>query len=182
MLHPRAIKASSTVDPDSQRLDEEMYGKQREDFLKATGKEISELESHGTWTIVRNTSMPQGTKLLSSTRAFKIKRYPDERMRKHKARFCIRGDKQINGVNYFESYAPVVSWSTVKTTMNIAIQRGWSTRQVDFSNAFVQDTLEKEVCVELPAMFCDENENGNNNEVVLKLNKSLYGLVQAPRS
>ena len=70
MLHPHAMKASATVDPDSQRLDEEMYGKQREDLLKATGKETSELESHGTWNIVRNTSMPQGTKLLSSTRAF----------------------------------------------------------------------------------------------------------------
>ena len=63
----------------------------------------------------------------------------------------------------------------------MAIQHGWSTRQVDFSNAFVQATLEEEVYVELPAMFCDENENGRNDGVVLKLEKSLYGLVQAPR-
>ena len=62
------------------------------------------------------------------------------------------------------------------------IQRGWSTRQVDFSNAFVQATLEEEVYVELPAIFRDENENVSNDGVVLKLNKSLYGLVQAPRS
>ena len=64
----------------------------------------------------------------------------------------------------------------------MAIQRGWSTRKVDFSNAFVQDTLEKEVYVELPAMFSVKNENGSNDGVVLKQNKSLYGLVQTPRS
>ena len=65
--------------------------------------------------------------------------------------------------------------------MNIAIQRGWSTRQVDFSNAFVQATLAEDVYIEVPAMFADENHN-DKESVVLKLNKSLYGLVQAPRS
>jgi hypothetical protein len=58
-------------------------------------------------------------------------------MRKHKARFCCRGDKQIEGVDFFESYAPVAAWSTVRMLMNISVQRGWATRQVDFSNAFV---------------------------------------------
>jgi hypothetical protein len=58
---------------------------------------------------------------------------------------------------------------------------GWASRQVDFSNAFVQATLEEEVYVEVPAMFADEN-NHDKESVVLKLHKSLYGLVQAPRS
>ena len=71
-------------------------------------------------------------------------------MQNHKARFCVRGDNQIEGVDYFKSCAPVVSWSTFRMIMNMAIQRGWSTRQVDFSNAFVQATLEEEVYVKLP--------------------------------
>ena len=66
--------------------------------------------------------------------------------------------------------------------MNIAIQRGWATRQVDFSNAFVQARLKEEVYLELPAMFSEENQNSTDEGVVLKLKKSLYGLVQAPRS
>ena len=65
---------------------------------------------------------------------------------------------------------------------NIAIQRGWATRKVDFSNAFVQVRLKEEVYLELPAMFSDENQNSTDAGFVLKLNKSLYGLVQAPRS
>jgi hypothetical protein len=103
-------------------------------------------------------------------------------MRKNKARFCVRGDKQIAGIDYFESYAPVASWSTIRMVMNLAIQRGWATRQVDFSNAFVHATLKEEVYVELPEMFCDENNQGNKDGICLKLNKSLYGLVQAPLS
>ena len=103
-------------------------------------------------------------------------------MRKNKARLCVRGDKQIAGVNYFESYAPVASWSTVRMVMNLAIQRGWATRQVDFSNAFVQATLKEEVYVELPEMFRDDQNHGHSDGVVLKLHKSLYGLVQAPLS
>jgi hypothetical protein len=53
---------------------------------------------------------------------------------------------------------------------------------VDFSNAFVQAELKEEVYVELPEMFRDEHNHGSTNGVVLKLNKSLYGLVQAPLS
>ncbi len=138
MCHPQAMKASPTSDPDSPRLHDAMSGEHREDFLVAMSKEIEELESHGTWTVIKKSTLPRGANLLPSTWAFKIKRYPDGRMRKHKARFCCRGDKQIAGVDFFESYAPVVAWSTVRMVMNIAIQQGWASRQVDFSNAFVQ--------------------------------------------
>ena len=64
----------------------------------------------------------------------------------------------------------------------MAIQRGWSTRQVHISNAFVKATLKEKNYVKLPAMFRDENENGSNDGVLLKLEKPLYGLVQDARS
>jgi hypothetical protein len=102
-------------------------------------------------------------------------------MHKHKAWFCCRGDKQIEGVDFFDIYAPVVAWSTVRMLMNIAIQQGWASWQVDFSNTFVQATLEEEVYVKMPAMFANEHSNGKD-AVILKLNKRLYGLAQAPHS
>jgi hypothetical protein len=67
----------------------------------------------------------------------------------------------------------------------LAVQQGWATRQVNFSNAFIQaelKELKEEVYVELPEMFCDDQNQGNKDRVVLKLNKLLYGLVQAPLS
>ena len=130
---------------------------------------------------MKKTSLPRGANVLSSTWVFKIKRYPDGRMRKHKAGFCVRGDCQIKNLEYVESYAPVLSWSTIIMVMNIAAQSGWANRQVYFSNAFIQATLEEKLYVEMPAMFSDKNTNSEET-VVLKLSMSFYRLVYAPRT
>ena len=68
---------------------------------------------------------------------FAIKRDPAGEIKKHKARFCVRGDKQIEGVDYVDSYAPVVSWSTVRIMFSLTMKQGWATRQVAFSSLFV---------------------------------------------
>ena len=142
------------------------------------GKEITELEQQNTWIVVKNNYLPCGANPLPSTWAFKIEQYPDGRMQKQKAKFFVRGDCQIKNLVYFESYAPVVLWSTIRMVTNIVTQSGWATRKVNSSNAFIQAKLEKEVNVELPALFSDGNENSKET-VVLKLIKSLYRIVQA---
>jgi hypothetical protein len=76
---------------------------------------------------------------------------------------------------------PVVAWSTARVAMNLAIQRGWASRQVGFSSAFVQAALEVEVCVGVPAALADEILVGDD-AVISKLDKSLHGLVRAPHS
>jgi hypothetical protein len=60
--------------------------------------------------------------ILPSTWAFKLKRYPDGHVKKFKARFCARGDRQKEGIDYFETWAPVVQWSTVRIVMILAIK------------------------------------------------------------
>ena len=65
--------------------------------------------------------------VLPGTWAFRAKRFPDGRKRKLKARFCVRGDKQIEGIDYFETYAPVVSWSTVRLMFTMAFTMGLDT-------------------------------------------------------
>ena len=54
------------------------------------------------WDVV---DRPTDKNVLDSTWAFKIKRYPDALIKKFKARFCARGDQQIEGVNFFETCA-----------------------------------------------------------------------------
>ena len=62
----------------------------------------------------------------------------------------------------------------------LALQRNWITKQIDFSNAFVQAPLNKDVYVALPAMFQDSS--GQDPRLLcLKLNKSLYGMREAPK-
>ena len=98
-------------------------------------------------------------------------------MSKYKARFCVRGDMQTEGEDFFESYAPVVQWSTVRLMLILSMVYGMDTRQVDYVNAFAQAYLDEEVYIEIPRGYKHANED---EECVLKLNKSLYGLQQAP--
>ena len=178
---PMSLKAEYGKDPDSPTYFEAMQGVDREQYQEAMVNEISELEEHKTWTQIPKSAVPSHAKILPSTWVFKLKRYPDGRARKHKARFCVRGDRQVEGVDYHEKYSPVVSWSTVRMLLCLSLSQDLQSRQVDFSNAFVQAELgsDEHIYVALPKGF-ETSEDGEAEEQVLKLNRSLYGLVQAP--
>ena len=165
--------------PDLPTWEECMSGEHQMEAEQAIHDKIFELSEHNTWNVVPRSSVPEGARVLPSTWAFCIKRYPDGRFQKFKARFCVRGNQQVEGVNYDKKYSPVVAWSTVQMMMSIAATQDLQTRQVDFSNAFVQAALDRDVYVALPRGF-GANETGSPKTHVLKLNKSLYGLVQAP--
>ena len=59
-------------------------------FKKAACEEIASLEKKGSWVVAKRSSVKSN--VLPSTWALKRKRYPDGRIRKYKARFCVRGD------------------------------------------------------------------------------------------
>ena len=146
-LYPNILKAAATPDPDTPNLQQAMTSEHADKFCEAMAKQIADLEKHKTWRLVKRSTLPKDTNVLPGTWAFKIKRLPDGTLRKFKARFCVRGDKQIEGIDYFEKYAPVVSWSTVRLVMSIALQRGWATKQIDFENTFVQVMLKEDMYI-----------------------------------
>ena len=74
--------------------------------------------------------------------------------------------------------APVVQWSTIRLLLSTVLTEGWTTRQVDYTNAFAQAELKEEVYVEFPRLFGPKS----GKDKVLHLLKSMYGLRQAPRS
>ena len=88
----------------------------------------------------------------------------------------MRGDKQQFGFDYDETYAPVVQWSTVWMLLTLTMKLGLKTKQVDYSNAFVQAKIDGDVYCELLEEF---SVNGGR-DYVLKLERSLYGLKQVP--
>ena len=61
-------------------------------------QEIKELEQHGTWTIVSRKPVT-GAHILPNTLDFKVKHFPDGRLRKFKARFYARGNIQVEVVD-----------------------------------------------------------------------------------
>ena len=145
-------------------------------FKKVAHKEISSLEKKGSWVVVKRSSVKSN--ILPSTWALKRKRYPNGRIRKYKVWFCIREDRQWYGLDYEEAYAPVAQWSMMRMMLTLTMKLGLRTKQVNYSNAFVQADIDGDVYCELPTEF--SLADGEKSEYVLKLKKSLYGLKQAP--
>ena len=54
-----------------------------------------------------------------------------------------------------DTCAPVASWKSIRMLMITALRQKWVTRQTDFSNAFVQAPMERDVHIALPGMFAD---------------------------
>ena len=75
-----------------------MNGPLADGYWDAMEKELNTLKDKNSWKIV---DRKPWMNVLPSTWAFKCKRYPDGSVRKLKARFCVRGDKQKEGIDYF---------------------------------------------------------------------------------
>ena len=99
------------LDPDNPNWLQAMNGLFSEEYWQAACIEVETLESMDAWSVVDRT--PE-MNVLPSTWAFKCKRFPDGLIKKFKARFCARGDRQIEGIDYFETYALVVQWTTIR--------------------------------------------------------------------
>ena len=81
------------------------------------------------------------------------------------------------GVNYWETYAPVVNWISIRTLLAISNIHGLPSRSIDFVLAFLQADLDLDVFMELPVGI--QVNEGDGVSYILCLNKSLYGLKQA---
>jgi hypothetical protein len=87
-----------------------------------------------------------------------------------------KGFKQRYGIDYGDTFSPIVKAATIRIILSIVVSRGWNLRQLDVQNAFLHDVLE-EVYMEQSPGFDDRT----NTNFVCKLDKALYGLKQAPK-
>ena len=92
------FKSSKKHDPYTTALSKAMTTIHKKDFKEATNKEIMALKEVNTWNMMVGKHLPEGVNDLSSTWAFKINRYTDGIFFRFKARFCIRGYLQKEGV------------------------------------------------------------------------------------
>jgi hypothetical protein len=174
---PELAFVTKSSQNDNPRFDEAMNGPNSEGFWEAGAKEITVLQKIGTWEQVER---KPNMNVIQSTWAFKIKRFPDGLVWKLKLRLCVRGDQQIEGVDFFHTLAPVVQWSTVHMMFILSLQLGLSSTQVDYVSAFCQAPIKEEVNVALPRGWETLNQMGIpenfRRDHVLKLKRSMYGL------
>jgi hypothetical protein len=72
---------------------------------------------------------------------------------KWKAWLNVHGGREQHGINFWETYAPVVNLSTVRLVLTLSLLNGFKTRQVDFVQAFTQAPLDCPIYMEVPAGF-----------------------------
>ena len=82
--------------------------------------------------------------------SFKRKRDPEGNVTKHKARLCCHGGQQQWGVNYWNTYSPLVSWSFIRILMTLSNIHHLHTKSVDFVQAFPQAKIKSTIYFKKP--------------------------------
>jgi hypothetical protein len=138
-------------------------------------EEYAALLANHTWDLVPR---PPGTNVVTGNWLFCHKLTSDGSLDRYKACWVRRGFTQRPGVDYDETFSPVVKFATVCAVLSLALSRNWAIHQLDVKNTFLHGTLTETVYCSQPTGFVD----ATNPDLVCRLNRSLYGLKQAPRA
>lgn len=159
-----------TTDPLT--VKEALEGDESENWKSAILEEYNSLLQNKTWTL---TKLPPGRKAIRCKWVFKTKTDHLGNSERHKARLVAKGYAQRAGIDYSETYSPVVRYSTIRYLMSIAAQHDLDIHQMDVETAFLQGDLHDEIYMVQPELFSDDSD------MVCKLEKPIYGLKQASR-
>ncbi|PKI78797.1 hypothetical protein CRG98_000864 [Punica granatum] len=144
-------------------------------WVEAMQDEFQALLSNRTWDLV---PPPSNQHIISCKWVYRVKQKANGSIDRFKARLVAKGFNQQEGIDYEETFSPVIKSVTIRTVLSIAISLQWPIRQLDVKNAFLHGHLDKEVYMQQPPSFVDSTRA----HFVCRLNRSLYGFKQAPRA
>ncbi|RVW60610.1 Retrovirus-related Pol polyprotein from transposon RE1 [Vitis vinifera] len=142
-------------------------------WQEAMQSELAALEANHTWSL---TSLPPGKKPIGCHWVYKIKRHSDGTIERFKSRLVAKGYTQLEGIDYHDTFSPTAKMITVRCLLALAAAQNWSLHQLDVNNAFLHGDLHEEIYMSPPPGLRRQEEN-----LVCRLHKSLYGLKQASR-
>ena len=136
---------------------------------------------NGNYSIIPNIQVPTGETILPEV--WKMKRKREIKMRdikKWKVRLNIDGFRMKNGIHYEQTYAPVVSWKSIRLLLKLSSVHKWKPVHLDYIIVLPHAPVEKELYMKIPKGF-ESYTKGDTTEHVLKLHKNVYGQNQVDR-
>jgi transposase InsO family protein len=143
-------------------------------WIEAMHSELQSLEDNNVWELCE---LPPGRNVIGTKWVFKVKVDGMNVVERYKARIVAQGFSQVAGLDFEETWAPVVRIESVRVLLAFAALTGFEIIHIDAKTAFLNGDSDVELYVRQPVGFVDKR----NPNKVLRLNKSLYGLKQAPR-
>jgi len=143
------------------------------EWKKVMQTEYDALLKNKTWTLVE---LPPNAHVIGCKWIFKNKYNSDDILERRKARLVARGYNQVVGIDYSETFSPMVKPTTVRVVLSVVVAAKWQVRQLDVNNAFLHGELTETVYMDQPPGF------STNPKLVCRLHKAIYGLKQAPRA
>ena len=167
------------IEPKS--VKEALASLQCDQWLNAIHLELQNLRDHGAYHLVpASEALSQGKKILRMTFVFKVKLNDDSSLSKFKARLCVVGSSMEQGSDYWESYAACARTTSVKLVLITTTVAGWVDFHFDLYGAFLSAEIDTDVYTYQPHGVPSE-EGPNGEQMVWKLDKAIYGTVQAAR-
>src|SRR5271169_498060 len=169
-----AIDDSSTTTPEPTSYHEAINSPDREKWLAAMRDELKSIHDNKTWILC---DLPRGRKCIGSGWVCKVKKDGNNKIVKYKARVVAKGYSQVAGLDFEDTFAPVVRIESVRHLFAIAAFYGLYILHIDAKTAFLNGDSDLELYISQIEGF----EDRRYPHKVLRLRKSLYGLKQAPR-
>jgi hypothetical protein len=116
-------------------------------WKSAMDEEYQALKHNHTWHLV---PAGAGKNVIDCKWVYKVKKCADGSIDRYKALLVAKGFKQRYGIDYEDTFSPVVKAATIRLVLSIAVSRGWHLRQLDVKNAFLHGVLEEEVYMRQP--------------------------------
>jgi hypothetical protein len=142
-------------------------------WKEAIDAELAQLDRMGTWELAE---LPKDRKAIGNRWVFDKKRNKKGEVIRFKARLVAQGFSQRPGLDYGQTFAPVVRLDSLRILLALAAKKDWETRQMDVIGAYLWSETKEEVYMVQPCGFDDGTGR------VCRIRKSLYGMKQAGRN
>jgi hypothetical protein len=169
------LLGDSPRDPQSYR--EAVSSLDASEWLTAIQSEYDSLLARKTWELV---TLPAGRKTVKCKWVFKSKRQADGNIARYKARLCGKGFSQIHALDFNETFAPTVKFTTLRILFSLVAKLDLHCEHSDVDCAFLYADLDEEIYMDQPEGFLQRGDDGEH--VICLLKKNIYGLKQAPHN